>query len=189
MIDNRLVSLLAIVVAFPAVSAQVVPRDSVDDERAYATAVAAIADRAIHRLDFFPARAQLRVQTAFLSSPNDTAAVPFAQLASISATAASAIDEDTQRFAGVAVPDDLKGLHRDLMNSLRAAVAAADRLAAAAAACRASTVSIQRCQSPFTSASSKLSTAYRDYLATRAKIAAQILDTNTQLIAFKVASR
>ena len=181
--------LVAGVVALPAASAQVAPRDSIEDERAYAIALAAIADRAIHRLDFFPARAQMRVQTAFLSSPNDSTAVPFAQIASISATAASAIEEDTQRFAGVVVPDDLKGLHRDLVNSLRAAISAADRLSQAAGSCRVSTVSVQRCQSPFTSASAKIATAYRDYLATRAKIAAQVLDTNTELIAFKVASR
>lgn len=189
MIDKRLAVILSCVLAFRTAVAQAAPRDSVQDERAYAVAVAAIADSAIHHLDFFPERNQLRVQMAFLSSPNDPRAVPFTEIARTSASVAIAIDEGIQRFEMVVVPHDLQARHRELTKSLHAAATAADRLAVAANACSVFGASIQRCQTPFTGASTQLSNAYRDYLAIRAKIADQVLDTETHLVEFRVANR
>jgi molybdopterin-guanine dinucleotide biosynthesis protein A len=171
------------------VTAQDAPRDTVQQERVYASAVATLADSAIHRLDFFPARAQLRVQTAFLSAQSEATSVPFAELAAIGAAAALAIDEGAQRFKAVAVPADLTALHGALVSSLSAATRAADRLAAAASACQASMMSIERCQTPFAAASSRLLESYKAYLAARSKIGSQILDTQTHLAEFKVAAR
>jgi hypothetical protein len=45
--------------------------------------------------------------------------------------------------------------------------------------------STQRCQSPFTSASTALSEAYKRYLDTRVKIREQIRDTQTELPEFR----
>ena len=182
-------ALLLAVVPWLSIRAQAVERDSVKDERAYASAVSAIGDSIIHRLDFFPDRAQLRVQMAFVSSPNALVAVPFDEIAEMSAAVAVAVDEGVERFAAIVVPHDLRSLHAELMKSLRSATAAADPLTLAARACSTAPASIQRCQTPFTAASSQLSSAYKDYRAVRTKIASQVLDTQTHLSEFKPTHR
>src|ERR1700754_2668760 len=100
-----------------------VPRDSVAEERAYAVAVASIADSAIRRLDFFPARAQLLVQTAFLATTPDPS-IPFDDLAARRRAASVASDAAVERLADVSVPSDLKQLNAQLVNALKAATRA-----------------------------------------------------------------
>lgn len=157
-------------------------RDLVAEERAYAAAVGAIADSAIHRLDFFPARAQLRVQAAFLLPSDD--AVPFDNLAAHGDAASVAIDAALDRFSDIHVPDDLKALNAELVNALKDATRASANLTAAAHSCQMSMVSVNRCQVPFTSASSRLAASYKHYLDARAKIGTQVVDTDTRLVAF-----
>lgn len=157
--------------------------DSVAEEHAYAIAVRTIADSAIHRLDFFPARAQLRVQTAFLAASPE-ASVPFDELAQLSAAATVAIGVAAERFAGVAVPSDLKTLHVELVKALEGATQAGEHLTMAAQACQVSMASVDRCQVPFSSASSRVADSYKRYLAARSKIRAQVLDTDTHLPEF-----
>jgi len=160
------------------------PRDTVRDEATYARAIEMVADSAIHRLDFFPARSQTRVQLLFLAA-NDTVAVLFADLGRRSLGAAVVVDQMIGQFGAALVPEDLRGLHGDLLAALTAARSALDRLAAASAGCQMSVSSVQRCQSPFTSASTALSDAYKRYLDTRVKIREQIRDTQTELPEFR----
>jgi hypothetical protein len=159
-------------------------RDSARQEKDYANVIETVADSAIHRLDFFPARAQTRAQLLFVS-PSDSVAVLFAELGRRSLSAAVVVDEMIGRFNATTVPDDLRSLHRDLISALGAARASLDRLAAASAGCQLSVSSMQRCQSPFTSASTALSDAYGRYLAARIKIREQIRDTETDLAEFR----
>ena len=158
-------------------------RDLVAEERAYAAAIGVIADSAIHRLDFFPARAQLRVQAAFLFPSDD--AVPFDNLATHGDAASVAIDAALDRFSDVHVPDDLKALNAELVSALKDATRASANLTVAAHSCQVSMSSVNRCQVPFTSASSRLAASYKHYLDTRAKIGAQVTDTDTHLREFK----
>src|SRR5581483_7849052 len=138
-------------------------RDNARDEVRYARVLAQVADSAIHRLDFFPARAQTRVQMLFLAA-NDSMAVVFADLHRHSAGAALALDELIGRMSRATIPDDLHGLHAQLMSALGSARSALDRLTAASAGCQMGVASVQRCQSPFTSAALSLADAYRSYL-------------------------
>jgi len=158
--------------------------DSVAEERAYVAAVVTIADSAIHRLDFFPARAQLRVQTAFLASSRD-ATIPFDDLASRGDAAAVAMDAAVDRLATAHVPGDLKELHAKLVSALEEGIRASASLTAASRGCQLSMTSIEQCQAPFTSASSRIATSYRRYVEARARIQAQVLDTDTHLGEFK----
>jgi len=174
---------LAVTLGAAAAGAQT-PRDPVRDEAVYARVIETVADSAIHRLDFFPARSQTRVQLLFLSA-NDSIAVLFADLGRRSLGAAVAVDEMIGRFATTGVPDDLHGLHAELISALGAARSALDRLAAASAGCQMAVSSMQRCQSPFTSASTALTTAYKRYLDARVKIREQIRDTQTDLPEFR----
>jgi hypothetical protein len=155
------------------------PGGQVAEERAYVAAVGMIADSAVHRLDFFPTRAQLRVQAAFLMPSEDQ--LPFDDLAARGDAASVAIDAALDRFAGVRVPDDLKSLNAELVTALRDATKASANLTVAAHACQVSMISINRCQVPFSSASSRLAASYKHYLGARAKIGAQVLDTDTHL--------
>jgi hypothetical protein len=157
------------------------------DEAAYAASIANVADSAIHRLDFFPARAQLRVQMMFMS-PSDSAVAVFYEVARRSNEAAYRVDDIASRFEATPVPDDLGALHADLVKALHAARSALDRLARSSAACQTNVTSIGRCQTPFTSASSAVAQAYKKYLTARAKIGDQIRDTHTVLPEFAVAS-
>jgi hypothetical protein len=158
-------------------------RDLVAEERAYALAVGTIADSAIHRLDFFPTRAQLRIQAAFLLPSNDP--VPFDDLAGRGDAVSSAIGLALDQFTDIRVPGDLKGLNAELVNALKDATRASANLAAAAQLCQVAMASIDRCQAPFTSASSHLAASYKRYLGARAKIGAQVVDTDTRLVEFK----
>jgi len=158
------------------------------DEAEYALAVARVADRGIHHLDFFPARAQLRVQMIFLA-PRDSAAAIFAEIERRSIDAGTAIDDISFRFEKTPVPDDLHVLHGALLTSLRSARAALDRLGIAASACERDPSSVSRCQTPITSASSAVAQAYSRYLDVRGRIASQVSDTRTTLPAFAVSSR
>ena len=160
------------------------PREPMRDEAGYAKLIETVADSAIHRLDFFPARSQTRVQLLFLTT-SDSMAVLFADLGRRSLGAAVAVDEMLRRVGSTPVPDDLRGLHSQLVASLRSARSALDRLAVASAGCESSMSSIQRCQSPFTSASSALGDAYALYLDARVKIREQIRDTRTELAEFR----
>jgi hypothetical protein len=157
--------------------------DLVAEERAYVAAVGTIADSAARRLDFFPTRAQLRVQAAFLLPSDD--AVPFDDLAARGDAASVAIDAALERFADVHVPEDLKSLNAELVKALNDATQASVNLTAAAHACQVSMTSVNRCQVPFSSASSKLAASYKHYLGARAKIGAQVLDTGTHLSEFR----
>jgi hypothetical protein len=159
------------------------PADAAREEAAYALSITQVADSAIHRLDFFPARAQVRVQMMFAA--RDSAGVLFFEIARRSASAALVVDDIAQRFAAMRAPGDLRGLHAELVSSLHAARAALDRLSATAAACQADPTAQLRCQTPFTSASTALGQAYRRYLDTRVKIRDQITDTQTVLPEFK----
>ena len=156
-------------------------------EAEYALSVERIADSAIHRLDFFPARLQLRAQMLFLGR-RDTAAVVFAALSARSTAAALAVDDVVSAFEGTPVPDDLRQLHGQLLGALRAARAALDRLSRSAEQCAVDQGSVSRCQAPLTSASIAMGKAYARYLDTRRRIAEQILDTKTLLPAFATAS-
>jgi hypothetical protein len=118
----------ALLVASAALAGAQTPRDSVRDEATYARAIETVADSAIHRLDFFPARSQTRVQLLFLAA-NDTVAVLFADLGRRSLGAAVVVDQMIGQFGAVLVPEDLRGLHRDLLTALTAARSALDRLA------------------------------------------------------------
>lgn len=159
-------------------------RDSVRDEARYAKDIETVADSAIHRLDFFPTRSQTRAQMLFYS-PTDSVAALFADLGRRSLGAAMVVDEMIGRFGATLVPDDLHDLHTQLMSALGAARTALDRLAAASAACQMGVSSVQRCQSPFTSASTALTNAYKRYLDARVKIREQIRDTQTELREFR----
>lgn len=158
--------------------------DSVSDERAYAVAIATIADSAIHRLDFFPGRAQLRVQTAFLS-PTPDAAIPFDDLAARGNAASVEIDAAVERLSTAPVPHDLKELSTKLLGALKDATRASWSLTTAAHACGQSIASVERCQVPFSSASSRVAESYKRYVDVRAKIRSQVLDTDTHLDDFK----
>jgi len=155
-------------------------RDSIAEERAYVAAVATIADSAIRRLDFFPARAQLRVQTAFLG-PAANASIPFDDLASRGDAAALAIDMAVERLAAAPVPRDLKELNLRLINALKDATRASALLTTAAHACQMSVASVERCQAPFSAASSRMAMSYKRYVDVRSRIRAQVLDTDTHL--------
>ncbi|MGH7615677.1 MAG: hypothetical protein ACREPM_00440 [Gemmatimonadaceae bacterium] len=157
---------------------------AVHDEGLYAKVIENVADSAIHRLDFFPARAQTRVQLLFLSA-GDSISVLFADLNRRSLGAAVAVDQMIGRLGTTLVPDDLQELHAQLLSALAAARAALDRLAIASASCQMSVSSVQRCQSPFTSATSALASAYKRYVETRVKIREQIRDTQTELPEFR----
>lgn len=157
--------------------------DNVAAEASYALTIARVADSAIHRLDFFPARTQVRIQMAFLS-PGESNKVPFGTIHQRGTDAALIVDAMLQSLVGVAAPEDLVTLHKALLASLRDATHALNELSAAAAACDAAPISVQRCQVPFTSASSAVSEAYTHYLEARSKIAMQITDTGTRLAEF-----
>lgn len=159
-------------------------QDLVRDEAAYAATVTRVADSAIHWLDFFPVRSQVRVQMLF-SVGRDSLSGMFDAIGARSALAANAVDEMMRRFGGVAAPSDLRELHADLMLALRDARVALDRLASSAGACRIDAHSVSRCQSPFASASSAVDRAYERYLATRVKIRDQVRDTETMLPDFR----
>lgn len=159
----------------------------VERETAYASSIVHVADSAIRRLDFFPARAQLRVQMLFLA-PGDSAPLLFREVARRAADARDRLDDISSRFERTGVPEDLGALHHDLVGSLRSARTALDRLTASANACLVDATSVVRCQSPFTSASSAVGDAYRKYLDARAKIREQILDTQTLLPEFVVST-
>lgn len=169
---------------FAPLSAQVIPVEIAHEEAAYAASIARVADSAIHRLDFFPARTQLRVQMLFMT--RDSANPVFSEISRRSLGAAMGVDEIASRFEGIRAPEDLRRLHADLVASLHAARTALDRLAASANACQVDVSSVQRCQSPFTAASSALGQAYKRYLDTRVKIKDQIIDTQTVLPDFKL---
>lgn len=158
-------------------------RDSLADERRYVAAVGTIGDSAIRRLDFFPTRAQLRVQTAFISSSNGTQ-VPFDDLASRSDAAAQAIDAAVERLAGVTVPRDLEALNAELVKALQDATRASASLTHAAYACQLSMSSVERCQVPFSGASTRLAKAYERYLGVRGRIREKVLDTDTHMTPF-----
>jgi hypothetical protein len=158
-------------------------RDSVADERRYVAAVGTIGDSAIRRLDFFPARAQLRVQSAFLSTSNG-AQVPFEDLAARSDAAAQAIDAAVERLTDVTVPRDLESLNIELVRALRDALRASAALTQAAYACRMSIESVERCQAPFSGASARLVKAYEHYLLVRDRIREKVLDTDTHMTPF-----
>ena len=158
--------------------------DSIAEERAYVAAVATIADSAIRRLDFFPARAQVRMQTAFLASSGDSS-IPFDDLAARGDAAAVAMDMAVERLAVTAVPHDLKELHSKLVNALKDGTRASASLTSAARACQVSMASVERCQAPFSSASSRMAMSYKHYVDARARIRAQVLDTDTHLAEFK----
>jgi hypothetical protein len=158
-------------------------RDSVADERRYVAAVGTIGDSAIRRLDFFPTRAQLRIQTAFISSSNGTQ-VPFDDLASRSDAAAQAIDAAVEQLAGVVVPRDLAALNAELVEALKDATRAGASLTHAAYACQLSMSSVERCQVPFSGASTRLAKSYERYLAVRDRIREKVLDTDTHMIPF-----
>ncbi|MDB4873850.1 MAG: hypothetical protein JWM41_296 [Gemmatimonadetes bacterium] len=160
--------------------------DPAREEAVYAQSIIHIADSAIHRLDFFPVRAQVRIQMMFAA--RDSAGVLFFEIARRSEGAALVVDDIVSRFAGVRAPDDLRAMHAELVGSLRAARAALDRLSAAAMACQADPSTVLRCQTPFTSASTALGKAYRRYLDARFKIRDQITDTRTVLPEFKAPS-
>ena len=158
-------------------------RDSVADERRYVAAVGTIGDSAIRRLDFFPTRAQLRVQTAFISSSNGTQ-VPFDDLASRSDAAAQAIDAAVERLAGVTVPRDLAALNAELVKALKDAMRASASLTQAAYACQLAMSSVERCQVPFSGASTRLAKSYENYLGVRGRIREKVLDTDTHMTPF-----
>jgi hypothetical protein len=160
------------------------PRDAAREEAVYAKVIENIADSAIHRLDFFPTRSQTRVQMLFLSA-NDSVSVLFADLGRRSIGAALAVDQMLGRFGTVLVPNDLHDLHAELTSALTAARSALDRLSAAATGCQMSVSSVQRCQAPFTSASSAVTVAYKRYLDARLKLREQIRDTQTELPEFR----
>lgn len=165
--------------------AQVIAVDVAQEEAAYAISITRVADSAIHRLDFFPARSQLRVQMLFMSGRDSDNPV-FVEISRRSLGAAMVLDDIGSRFEGIRAPEDLRRLHADLVSSLNAARTALDRLAASANACQVDVTSVQRCQAPFTSASSAVGQAYKRYLDIRLRIKEQIRDTQTVLPEFKL---
>jgi hypothetical protein len=70
---------------------RVQPDSTAVAEAAYAHAIAALADSVIRQLDVLPARAQLRVQTAFLD-PARASTVPFGDLARAGGAGGCGID-------------------------------------------------------------------------------------------------
>src|SRR5690349_19091378 len=94
------------------------PNPAAVPEAAYARAIAGLADSVIRQLDGLPARAQLRVQTAFLD-PARAGDVPFVELARRSAAAADVAESVAERFGAVAPPEDLVRLHAELTASLQ----------------------------------------------------------------------
>jgi hypothetical protein len=155
-------------------------------EAEYAVSIARVADSAIHRLDFFPARFQVRAQMLFLGRV-DSAGPMFAALSARSLSAALDVDDVSEAFERTLVPVDLSTLHHQLVGALHAARAALDHLSRSASACAADASSVSRCQAPFTAASSAVGQAYARYLDTRRRIADQITDTKTLLPAFVTA--
>ena len=169
--------------------AQAPPRSSdAEREAAYAASVAQVADSAIRRLDFFPARAQVRAQMLLLT-PHDSAVAIFSEIARRSRDAAQSLDEIAQRFESTPVPDDLGELHRRLLGALRDARTALGRLERASSGCVVDLSSAARCQGAFSSASTALAQSYARYLDVRLKIRDQITDTQTVLPEFRLASR
>ena len=172
---------------FTPLQSQVISGEVAHEEAAYAVSITRVADSAIHRLDFFPARSQLRVQMLFMTAGGRDSANPvFFEISRRSLGAAMVVDEVGSRFESIRAPEDLRRLHAELVSSLHAARAALDHLAASANACQLDVRSVQRCQSPFTAASSALGEAYKRYLDTRVKIRDQIVDTQTVLPDFKL---
>jgi hypothetical protein len=153
-------------------------------EAAYARAVSTLADSAIRQLDFFPTRAQVRVQMAFLDARR-SAELPFEEIAQRSVAAAEVVGTLGERLDALTPPADLAELHAKLAGTLRDARAALDQLATTSQACRAIATSVARCQTPFTSASSQLALAYKRYLDARVRIGDQITDTGTRLPDFR----
>jgi hypothetical protein len=163
-------------------------RTTAEREAAYATSVSQLADSAIRRLDFFPARAQVRAQMLSLT-PHDSAIAIFSEISRRSRDAALSLDEIAQHFEATPVPDDLGDLHRRLLGALRDARTALARLERAASACTIDPSSSTRCQGAFGSASSAVAQAYAQYLDVRAKIRDQVTDTRTVLPEFRLANR
>lgn len=180
---TRLATAAAVLTGAVLVAAGAQPDSVARAEAEYARAVASIGDSAIRQLDFFPERSQLRVQMAFLD-PRSAVRVPFDELAARSGVAVDVVGTLNDRLGGLRPPSDLTGLHSALSTSLRDARDALARLASAAETCRAESASVARCQAPFTSASSDLARAYKRYLAARARIGDQIVDTGTILPRF-----
>ncbi len=175
--------------ASSAVDAQAPSRPTdAEREAAYATSVAKVADSAIRRLDFFPARAQVRAQMLLLT-PHDSAVAILSEITRRSRDAAQSLDEIAQHFESTSVPDDLGDLHRRLLAALRDAGTALTRLERASSACMIDPSSSTRCQGAFGSASSAVAQAYTRYLDVRAKIRDQITDTQTVLPEFRLANR
>lgn len=187
----RIAALATLVAAFGSIAraqTQRAPSTEADREAAYATSVAKVADSAIRRLDFFPARAQVRVQMLLLT-PHDSAVAIFAEITRRSRDAALSLDEIAQHFESTPVPDDLGELHRNLLSALRDARTALARLERASSACAVDLSSSTRCQGAFSSASSAVAQSYARYLDVRAKIREQITDTQTVLPEFRLAGR
>ncbi|MFI5229769.1 MAG: hypothetical protein ACHQWU_11920, partial [Gemmatimonadales bacterium] len=180
------IGLALAIAAVPTLSGQS-PGGEATREAEYALSIAQVADSAIHRLDFFPARFQLRAQMLFLGRA-DSAAVVFAALSARSMAAAVAVDDVSSDFERTLVPGDLGELHHELVGALHAARGSLDRLSRSANACAADASSLSRCQSPFAAASIALGQAYAHYLEARQRIANQIADTKTVLPAFVTAS-
>jgi len=157
-------------------------------ESAYARAVAVLSDSAVRQRDFFPERAQVRLETALLD-PREAPVVPFAALAERAADAARTVADLTERFGSVAVPPDLGAHHATVLAALRDEAGALGLLAAAATACENATRSELRCRTPLTDATVRLSRAGRRYLDARRRIRDQIADTGTELPEFTTARR
>ena len=85
----------------------------------------------------------------------------------------------------VSVPADLKRLNAQLLGALKDATGASASLTTAAHACQFAIGSVERCQGPFSAASSRLSASYKRYVEGRARIRAQVLDTDTHLAEFR----
>lgn len=164
------------------------PLTDAEREAAYATSVVQVADSAIRRLDFFPARAQVRAQMLLLT-PHDSAVAIFSEITRRSRDAALSLDEIAQHFESTPVPDDLGPLHRNLLAALRDARSALTRLERASSGCMNDPSSSTRCQGAFSSASSALAQSYARYLEVRGKIREQITDTQTVLPEFRLAGR
>jgi hypothetical protein len=184
LVFGMVLSAAALAGGFAPLDAQGISVEIAHEEAAYAVSIMHVADSAIHRLDFFPARSQLRVQMLFMT--RESANPVFSDVGHRSLGAALVVDEIATSFEGIHAPEDLRRLHAELVSSLHAARAALDRLSASANACQVDVSSVQRCQSPFTAASSALSQAYKRYLDARVKIKEQIADTQTVLPDFKL---
>jgi hypothetical protein len=180
---------IALAAAIPAGVAAGQSGGDAQRESAYASAIAHVADSAIRRLDFFPARAQVRAQMLLLTMPRDSAGAIFYEIARRSRDAAIGVDELMSRFEGTSVPDDLHPLHRELLAALRDARGSLDRLASSSTACQVDPAATTRCQSAFTAASSNVAKSYSRYLDVRRRIADQVQDTHTVLPEFVIAAR